>query len=94
MQFEWRMDEYLSSLVEVCVRRRNENMERWKALGGTVGLSEWEFLEPFESRVASKEYAGSALGLEERQRHEKTAGNPSEKAVIYPAGSEQVSAAA
>jgi len=49
IEWEWKMGEFMPALVETCLERRQANMARWKALGAAVGLSEWDFLEPFES---------------------------------------------
>ena len=42
-KWEWT-DEYLPALVDLCVKRREGNLERWKENGGRVGMSEWDFL--------------------------------------------------
>lgn len=44
-QFEFS-EAYIDALVDLCVERRAANMQRWKAAGGVVGLSEWDILEP------------------------------------------------
>ncbi|ORY26163.1 CRAL-TRIO domain-containing protein [Naematelia encephala] len=36
--------EYLPHLIDICVKRREENRQRWRAAGGTIGMSEWDFL--------------------------------------------------
>ncbi|ORX35674.1 CRAL-TRIO domain-containing protein [Kockovaella imperatae] len=37
---------YLDALVKLCLERRAGNLERWKAAGRTVGISEWDIFEP------------------------------------------------
>jgi hypothetical protein len=41
VQFEYDHEKYWPALMEICKTRREEQMARWKALGGRVGLDEW-----------------------------------------------------
>lgn len=41
-EFEYVHEKYWPALVELCETERKARMDRWKALGGKVGLSEWE----------------------------------------------------
>lgn len=40
--FKYEHEKYWPALVGMCVERKKEQMERWRALGGTVGLREWD----------------------------------------------------
>jgi len=42
IHFEYEHEKYWPSLVGMCDARRAEQMRRWKELGGTVGIKEWE----------------------------------------------------
>ena len=46
--------DYLDSLIKICVQRREADLQRWKQAGGTVGLSEWDFLQPIPASTARK----------------------------------------
>lgn len=59
-QFEFG-PEYLPALVDLCLQRREANFGRWKAAGGTIGLSEWDFL-PHLADLAAKN--GEDSGVE------------------------------
>lgn len=41
VHFEYDHDKYWPALLEMSKKRRDEQLERWRALGGTVGLDEW-----------------------------------------------------
>jgi hypothetical protein len=41
--FVYEHDKYWPALVEMCEERSRAWMERWRALGGTVGLREWDY---------------------------------------------------
>lgn len=43
IEFEYKHDEYWKELVQLCGTRRQMWLERWQALGGTVGISEWDY---------------------------------------------------
>ena len=40
--FEYKHDKYWPALVSMCEERRKQQMEKWRELGGTVGLKEWD----------------------------------------------------
>lgn len=40
--FVWDHEKYWPALVEMCESRRKEQMERWRTLGGKVGIKEWD----------------------------------------------------
>jgi len=40
--FVWDHDQYWPALVKLCSDRKNVMMNRWRELGGTVGLKEWD----------------------------------------------------
>lgn len=42
-EFEYVHEKYWPALVGMCDTRRQAWMEKWKALGGTVGLKEWDY---------------------------------------------------
>lgn len=45
--FAYDHDVYWSALERMCAERRTVWMERWRALGGTVGIREWDYkVEP------------------------------------------------
>jgi hypothetical protein len=41
-EFEYKHEEYWPALVKLSDQRREEQFKRWKELGGTVGLDEWD----------------------------------------------------
>ncbi|KAG6813394.1 hypothetical protein H0H92_011371 [Tricholoma furcatifolium] len=41
--FEYVHDKYWPALVKLSASRRESWLEKWRALGGTVGLKEWEY---------------------------------------------------
>ena len=41
-KFEYKHETYWPALVAMCDERRKQQMERWRELGGTVGLKEWD----------------------------------------------------
>lgn len=41
--FEYAHDKYWPALVSLCESRRKVWLAKWKALGGKVGLTEWEY---------------------------------------------------
>jgi len=41
-EFEYVHEKYWPALVELCETERRARMDRWRALGGKVGLSEWD----------------------------------------------------
>lgn len=40
--FKYEHDKYWSALVQLCDSRRQAQMDKWRELGGTVGLKEWD----------------------------------------------------
>ncbi|KDQ57118.1 hypothetical protein JAAARDRAFT_35722 [Jaapia argillacea MUCL 33604] len=40
---EWDHDKYWPALIRMCAERKAENLERWRSLGGRLGLKEWDF---------------------------------------------------
>ena len=48
-QFEYEAELYFSDMVKKCIEIRAANAERWRALGGKIGLSEWDFRMPMSS---------------------------------------------
>lgn len=41
-EFEYVHEKYWPTLVALCEAERRARMDRWRALGGKVGLSEWD----------------------------------------------------
>jgi hypothetical protein len=41
-EFEYVHEKYWPALVELCEMERKVRMDRWRALGGEVGLREWD----------------------------------------------------
>ena len=41
-KFQYKHETYWPALVKMCNERRQQQMERWRKLGGTVGLKEWD----------------------------------------------------
>jgi len=41
-KFEYKHEKYWPALVSMCEERRKQQMEKWRELGGTVGLKEWD----------------------------------------------------
>ncbi|CAG7849097.1 CRAL-TRIO domain-containing protein C23B6.04c [Serendipita indica DSM 11827] len=39
--FEYEHDKYWPALIEICKKRREEQMARWHELGGKIGADEW-----------------------------------------------------
>ena len=61
-EFEYMHEKYWPALVELCETERKARMDRWRALGGKVGLSEWDIkggpqLAEFSMESNSKEMA-------------------------------------
>lgn len=55
--FEYDHAKYWPALVEMCDQRSNLFMERWRKMGGAVGLKEWDYkrgvAEPAEEAAAA-----------------------------------------
>jgi hypothetical protein len=41
VDFEYNHDKYWPALMELCKKTRDEQMARWRELGGKVGIDEW-----------------------------------------------------
>ena len=41
-EFVYDHEKYWPALVEMCNERTKQQMEKWRELGGTVGLKEWD----------------------------------------------------
>ena len=41
-EFVWDHAKYWPALVQMCEERRKKHMEKWRALGAKVGISEYE----------------------------------------------------
>ena len=41
-EFEYVHEKYWPALVDLCETERSAQMDRWRALGGKIGLSEWD----------------------------------------------------
>lgn len=41
--FEYEHDKYWPALVALCEDRKTAWFQRWRALGGTVGIKEWDY---------------------------------------------------
>ena len=43
VEFEYSHEEYWKELVRLCETRRKTWLQHWRTLGGTVGVSEWDY---------------------------------------------------
>lgn len=41
--FEYEHEKYWPALVEMCEERSKAWLEKWRALGGTIGIKEWDY---------------------------------------------------
>jgi hypothetical protein len=41
--FEYAHEKYWPALLELCEKRRKTWMEKWRKMGGKVGLKEWNY---------------------------------------------------
>lgn len=41
-KFEYKHETYWPALIDMCDGIRKQQMEKWRELGGTVGLKEWD----------------------------------------------------
>jgi len=41
-KFEYKHEAYWPTLVEMCDKRKKQQMDKWRELGGTIGLKEWD----------------------------------------------------
>jgi phosphatidylinositol/phosphatidylcholine transfer protein len=48
VDFEYKHEKYWKELVRLCETRRNTWLERWRALGGTVGINERDYKQKGE----------------------------------------------
>ncbi|KAG9000428.1 hypothetical protein FRB94_005441 [Tulasnella sp. JGI-2019a] len=46
---------YWPAIIKMCGDRHQKQLEKWRALGGTVGLSEWEIFQDDDAAVAVEE---------------------------------------
>jgi len=53
-EFEWDHSKYWPALTKMCEERRNAQMERWRELGATIGLSEREMKSAGSEGAAHK----------------------------------------
>ncbi|KAL7417596.1 CRAL-TRIO domain-containing protein [Mrakia frigida] len=42
LEFEYKHDEYYPYLAQLAASKRADAMQRWRSLGGSVGISEWD----------------------------------------------------
>ncbi|KAM6490528.1 CRAL-TRIO domain containing protein [Amanita muscaria] len=42
-EFEYDHDQYWPALVSLCEENKKKWLERWRSLGGTVGIKEWDY---------------------------------------------------
>ncbi|KAF8510786.1 CRAL-TRIO domain-containing protein [Gautieria morchelliformis] len=48
VEFKYEHEEYWEELVQLCETRRTAWLQRWRSLGGTVGISEWDYKQKGE----------------------------------------------
>jgi len=48
VDFEYEHEKYWPSLLSLCEQRKKAWFERWKSLGGTVGIKEWDYKRDHE----------------------------------------------
>lgn len=68
--FEYVHEEYWPTLVEMCDSRKETWMEKWRTLGGKVGVKEWEYKGGDERELR----ADSASDLQEKISESTPAG--------------------
>lgn len=44
-EFVWECDRYLNKLVEISGTMKQKRLNKWRELGGKVGLREWDYKE-------------------------------------------------
>ncbi|KAG6909051.1 hypothetical protein DXG01_002203 [Tephrocybe rancida] len=66
--FEYTHEKYWPALVKLCESRQEMSLSKWRALGGTVGLKEWD-------------YKGGAMNQPEEPREEGDAEEDAEEDV-------------
>lgn len=44
-EFVWDCDRYLNKLVQISGEMKEKRLEKWRELGGEVGLREWDYKE-------------------------------------------------
>lgn len=47
-EFVWEYDRYMDKLVDICAKMKKKRLEKWRELGGKVGLREWDYKEEEE----------------------------------------------
>ncbi|KIJ52629.1 hypothetical protein M422DRAFT_26201 [Sphaerobolus stellatus SS14] len=62
VEFEYKHEEYWQELVKICETRRTSWFERWKALGGKIGTSEWDYKQ--EAAASQPEAVSEALATD------------------------------
>lgn len=67
VDFEYKHDEYWVELVRLCETRREQWLQRWRLLGGTVGISEWD--------LKQKEQDGEKVQFQDTTVSENTCSN-------------------
>lgn len=55
VDFEYKHEDYWPELVKLTQGRRQKWLERWRALGGTVGISEWDYKQPLTEKTPLKD---------------------------------------
>lgn len=55
VDFEYKHEDYWPELVKLTQDRRQKWLERWRALGGTVGISEWDYKQPLTEKTPQKD---------------------------------------
>jgi len=53
--FEYVHDKYWPALVNTCESRRKAWLEKWRALGGKVGIKEWDYKQGAPAQVVVNE---------------------------------------
>lgn len=53
VEFQYKHEAYWTELVRLCETRRETWLKRWRALGGTVGISEWDYKQRGEESTRS-----------------------------------------
>jgi translation initiation factor IF-1 len=44
-EFVWDCDRYMKKLVEISGKMKEKRLNKWRELGGKVGLREWDYKE-------------------------------------------------
>ena len=72
-QFVYNHDEYWPTLLQVAMDKRNRQKATWKALGGTVGISEYDYKTIGETSTGAPSGTSSSIAPPAAQRgsHER-----------------------